>query len=146
MSRSLGIGVTVAAGIGVIVAYSALLVGTRVWERIDDFIGWDLSRVSGLTLAVIATVWLWLLLWATYQWGPPEPVRRSGIVALAVAGLVVLGSAAASALLPTKPSAVSVFGAIGVFLVWLYYIGIVIVAAPTALNGLLLAGRKQVRG
>ena len=146
VTRSLGIGVTVAAGLGVIVAYTALLVGTRFWEEIDDLVGWDLSRVSAWTLAVVAIIWLWLLLWAVYRWGPPVPIRRAGIVALAVAGLVVLGSALASWLIPSKPSAASVFGAIGVFLVWLYYIGIVIVGAPTVLNGLVLAVRNQLRG
>ena len=63
-----------------------------------------------------------------------------------VAALLVLGSWVAFSITPTNSSSLSVFGTVGVFLVWLYYIGIVIVAAPTLINAVSVAGRKLVKG
>jgi uncharacterized BrkB/YihY/UPF0761 family membrane protein len=53
----------------------------------------------------------------------------------------MVGSMLAVQVLPSIQSPVSVFGSLGVFLVWLYFIGIVVVAMPTIMYGLEAAFR-----
>jgi len=145
VARLLGIGVTVGAGIGVMVAYLIVLVGGRLWGDVADRIGVAGATVAqGISLAAVV-VWVWLLLWAIYQWGPPRPMPRSGIKAAVVSVILVAGSGIAFALFPTlESSTLSFLGAIGIFLVWLYFIGIVIVAAPTIVHALFAAVRNQL--
>ena len=117
-------------------AYFLILVGGRFWEAVRE----ELGLVGGTTLQWLSAsaiiVWGWLLLWAIYRWGPPRPLHRSGIVSAAVAVLIVVGSRIAFSVIPDfgTSSTLSFLGAVGVFLVWLYYIGIVVVAAPTVLT------------
>jgi YihY family inner membrane protein len=145
VSRLLGIGVTIAAGIGVMIAYLFALVGGRIWTAISDqfgIVGGNVARGIGIAAAV---TWVWLLLWAIYRWGPPEPMRRSGLNSGIVAVILVVGSLAAFALTPTfESSTLSFLGAIGLFLVWLYFIGIVVVAVPTILMALAAAVSNQL--
>ena len=146
VTRSLGIGVTVVAGIGVLVAYLVFAAGERLWSWVEDQVGVGTASAIQITLLIIAIAWGWGLLWAIYQWGPPIPVPSAGAVSAMVAALLVLGSWVAFNITPTNSSSLSVFGTVGVFLVWLYYIGIVIVAAPTLINAVSVAGRKLVKG
>lgn len=145
VSRLLGIGVTIAAGMGVMIAYLFALVGGRIWSAISDqfgIVGGNVARGIGIVAVV---TWVWLLLWAIYRWGPPEPMRRSGLNAGIVAVVLVVGSIAAFALAPTfDSSTLSFLGAIGLFLIWLYFIGIVVVAVPTILMALFAAVRNQL--
>ena len=147
VARLLGIGVTVGAGIGVMIAYLFVLLGGRIWGGIADRIGVAGANVAqGISFAAIV-VWGWLLLWAIYQWGPPRPMPRSGVKAAIVSVILVVGSGAAFALFPTfESSTLSFLGAIGIFLVWLYFIGIVIVAAPTVVYALTTAVRNLMHG
>ncbi|MFC2153582.1 hypothetical protein ACFLQ7_03005, partial [Actinomycetota bacterium] len=121
------------------------LVGGRIWTAISDqfgIVGGNVARGIGLVAVV---TWVWLLLWAIYRWGPPEPMRRSGLNSGIVAVILVVGSITAFALAPTfDSSTLSFFGAIGLFLVWLYFIGIVVVAVPTILMALAAAVRNQL--
>ena len=133
-SRALGVGVTLAAGAAVMVGYAVVLVGEELWSEISDRFGIGSASVARVLLIVVAILWVWGLLWAIYQWGPPTPLERSGIVAALVAALIFAGSNLAVRFFPSSSHALSVFGAMGVFLVWLYYVGAVIVAAPTLLN------------
>jgi membrane protein len=141
-SRLLGIGVTVAAGAAVMVGYSFVLVGEFLWDELSDRIGVTSASAARLLLFAVAILWTWGLLWAIYRWGPPTPLRRSGIVAAIVAALLVAGSMLAIEFFPSSGQTLSVFGAMGVFLVWLYYVGAVIVAAPTLVNALWTAIRN----
>lgn len=145
IARLLGIGVTIGAGVGVMVAYLFVLVGGRIWDDISDRIGITGASVAQAISVVAAIAWVWLLLWAIYRWGPPHPLARSGITAAVVAAILVIGSALAFALFPTfESSTLSFLGAIGIFLVWLYFIGVVVVAAPTIVMALYTAGRNLV--
>lgn len=146
VTRSLGIGVTVVAGIGVLVAYLLAAAGEVLWEWVEEQVGVGTTAAIQLTLLVIAIVWVWALLWAIYQWGPPKPVRRAGTVSAMVAALLVLGSWVAAEFVPATSGSLAIFGTVGVFLVWLYYIGMVVVAAPTVINAVAKAGRKLVQG
>ena len=145
VSRTLGIVVTVAAGAAVLVAYALALLGTRVWTGIEDQFGLATANAGKATMMAIAILWVWLLLWAIYRWGPPEPMPLPAITSASVAALLVLGSVVAFQLAPSGSAVLSVFGAIGVFLIWLYYVGIVVVAAPTGFAGVATALHAQAR-
>ncbi|MGI9584463.1 MAG: hypothetical protein ACR2N7_02620, partial [Acidimicrobiia bacterium] len=100
------------------------------------------ASVARLLLIAVAIIWVWGLLWAIYRWGPPSPLRRPGIIAAMVAALLVAGSMLAIRFFPTSSHTLSVFGAMGVFFIWLYYVGAVIVAAPTLVNAVWAAVRN----
>lgn len=146
VSRSLGIGVTVVAGIGVLVAYFVAAAGELVWRWVEDQAGVGTAVAAQITLLLIAVAWAWGLLWVIYRWGPPRPLPRAGLISAMVAALLVLGSYLAFDVVATNSSALAVFGTIGVLLVWLYYIGIVVVGAPTVIDAVIVAATKQVRG
>lgn len=146
VTRALGIGVTVVAGIGVMVGYLLLTAGERVWQWVEDSVGVGTTAAIQVTTLVIAIAWGWGLLWAIYRWGPPHPIRRAGLVSALVAALLVLGSYLAFNFVPTNANALAVFGVIGVILIWLYYVGIVLVAAPTLIDSVIAAGSKQLKG
>jgi membrane protein len=133
-SRLLGVAVTVVGGIGILGAYAVGLLGNRIWSGIADLIGVGGTGMAQLIVAVIAVAFVWFLLWAIYHWGPPQPMAHAGVVAGIVAGLVVFGTLLAARLSPEIGSGtIAVLGTAGVFLVWLYYIGVVVVAAPTVI-------------
>ena len=145
VARGLGIAVTVAAGVGVMAAYVVFLLGTRFWDELAEWLGitnGGLIRSFAIGLMIVL---VWLILWAIYRWGPPEPMSFAGAVAAGVAALLVIGTLIAVEIVPefSSTSAIALFGAIGVFLVWLYYCGIVIVAAPTVLAAIVGAARGQ---
>lgn len=146
-TRALGVLVTVGAGAAVLVAYMILLAGSRMWNAVVDAIGIAGANVIGVLGVVLTIVWMWLLLWVIYRWGPPRPMRHAGGVAAAVAALLVIGSIAAFSLIPQfgGSSTLSFLGAIGVLLLWLYYVGIVIVAAPTAVSAFAGAIGSRIR-
>jgi len=144
-SRGVGIVVTIGATIGILVAYASFTLGSRVFRELTDRVGTGTSFGVRLLLFAIAVVWVWFLLWAIYRWGPPRPMRNASVVAAAVAALLVLGSFIALNFYPANSSAVAMFGAIGVFLIWLYYIGIVIVAAPTVFSAFAGAIANAIR-
>lgn len=130
-SRLVGIFVTVGAAIGILISFTFLTVGSRIWAEVAGRLGQNAS-VGGRVLTIsLAIIWVWLLLWAIYRWGPPSPLPHASIIAALVAGLLVVGSIIAFDLIPATSSTLSILGALGVLLVWLYYLGIVVVAAPT---------------
>lgn len=143
-SRAFGFAVTVAAGAAVMVAYAVALIGETLLSEVTERIGFGSATAAGLIVIAVAILWTWGLLWAIYQWGPPTPLKRSGVVAAFVASLLVLGSMLAIRFFPSSDQTIAVFGAMGIFLVWLYYVGAVIVAAPTLLNAVWTALRNLV--
>ena len=146
VTRSFAIGVTALSAAGIMVAYFIAAAGENLWDWVEDNVGVGTTGAVQVTLLGIAIAWVFSLLWAVYRWGPPKPVPRSGLVSALVAALLVLGSYVAFEFLPTKANTLAVFGVLGVFLVWLYYIGIVIVAGPTVIDSIIAAARKQVKG
>lgn len=145
--RSTGIAVTVGAGIGVIVAYTLALLGTRISNAIRPQIpGMDID-VSGLLLTILAFCWVFTLLYAVYRWGAPQPIRQPAGTALVVTSILALGTWAALNVIPADAAAsVAVFGSFGIILFWMYSIGIVVVGGPIAVGSLLAvldANRQQ---
>lgn len=141
-SRLLGVAVTAVGGIGILAAYAVGLLGNRIWTGIADLFGFGGTGMAQLIVSAAAVAFVWFGLWAIYHWGPPQPMAHAGAVAGVVAGLIVFGTLLAARLSPEIDSgAIAVLGTAGVFLVWLYYIGVVVVAAPTIIAALVGAFR-----
>ncbi len=131
--RLVGMALTVAAGVSLILVSATLVIGGRVVDFLAALTGlsaldnvWDLARFP------VAVGGLFLFLLAVYRWGPPRPLPRpwlaAGVASVAsMVASVVLGLALArlGALGPTF----GVLGALAVVLVWLYVGAFVILAA-----------------
>jgi len=145
--RSTGILVTVGAGAGVIVAYSAVVFGTRVSEAIESWIPGNDLGLTSLILTTIALAWVFVLLLVVYRWGGPEPIRLAAGTAALVTAIIGVGTWGALNVMPAEAAAsVAVFGALGIILFWLYAVGVVVVGAPIAVGSLinvLDAGRQR---
>ena len=137
VTRGLGIAVTVGASIGVLAVYTVFAVGFTALVSSAEGVDRDLVGTPAVvSLSIGLIVWAWLLVWAIYQWGPPTPIRRAWLSAAVCGALLAAGSFGAVLVLPAIGSPVAVFGSLGVLLVWLYFVGIVVVATPTVLHGL----------
>ena len=84
------------------------------------------------TAVVLASLlWVFALLFVIYRFGPPQPLAYAGLNAAAVTVVLYLGTIIAAALLPRLSNqAIAVFGSVGVILLWLYFVGVVVVALP----------------
>ena len=132
-SRLVGIGVTVAAIVAIVVGYAALAVGDNAWEELTSFLGIGSIGLTRLVVGLLVYGWVLGRLWAVYRFGPPEPVAYAGVVSGLVTVVLVVGTGLMSVALPRFSSqAVAVFGSLGVMLLWLYFIGVVVVALPIA--------------
>jgi membrane protein len=130
-SRLVGIGVTVAAMIAILVGYAALAIGENAWQQVADLFGIGSVGLTQLLVGAVVYLWVFAMLWAVYRFGPPAPIPYTEITAAVVTVVVVVGTGLISSFLPKFGSqAVAVFGSVGVILVWLYFIGVVVVALP----------------
>lgn len=135
--RSTGILVTIGAGTGVFVAYALLAIGADLSGRFGRILPGELP-FQGFLLAGAAALWVFLLLFAVYRWGAAVPIRRPATTAALVTAVLAVGTWAAFNLVPSGGSvSVAIFGAIGLVLVWMYGIGVVVVAGPIAVGSLL---------
>jgi uncharacterized BrkB/YihY/UPF0761 family membrane protein len=135
-----GIVVTIAGGTSVVVAYLTLLIGNTAYEEFAEFIGFGSIGLGRFVIVVVIGGWIFLLLWVIYRYGPPNPFGHAAVSAAIVSAIVVTGTWAAQSVLPRFDlSSFAVFGTVGLVLVWLYCIGIVVVAIPVAVAGLFAA-------
>ncbi|MEZ5176479.1 MAG: YihY/virulence factor BrkB family protein [Acidimicrobiia bacterium] len=138
--RATGIVVTVAGGVAVMAAYLVMLIGGGVWRTVSDWLGLPGIGITQALAIALALAWVYLLLWVIYRYGPPEPVSFAWLTAAIVTAVLGLGTMIAVNLLPNVSSqAVAVFGSVGLALLWLYYIGVVVVAAPIGILSFLSA-------
>jgi len=130
-ARLTGIAVTIGAGTSVLVAYGLMLLGEDAWNEISNFIGAPQRVYAQVLVGIVAAIWVFGLLWVVYHFGPPKPVRRSVVVAAAVTLVLTAGTWIAFNLLPGDANeSLAVFGALGIILIWLYFVGMAVVAAP----------------
>ncbi|GMQ94342.1 MAG: hypothetical protein BMS9Abin12_1830 [Acidimicrobiia bacterium] len=135
--RSTGLLVTVGAGAGVFAAYTLFLVGGDLTGRFAPMFLGELP-IEQFLLTGVAVLWIFLLLFAVYRWGAAVSVRRPATTSAVVTAVLVVGTWAAFNLVPSGGSlSVAVFGTIGLVLVWMYGIGVVVVAGPIAVGSLL---------
>lgn len=143
-ARLTGIVVTIAGGTSIVVAYVALLVGNTAWEEIAKFIGFGSIGVTQFVVVLVVLGWVFLLLWVIYHFGPPTPFGHGAISAALVSIIIVVGTWAAQFILPrVDVSSLMVLGTVGLVLIWLYCIGIVLVAIPVAVVGFFAAFEDQ---
>lgn len=122
--RLVGIALTVAGGISLMLASSLLVAGRHLFQFLAGLTGveglidlWRWLRVP------VAAVGLYLFLLAFYRWGPPRPLPKAWLAALVATGGVILGSLGFGLYLSLAPEMGATFGALGavaVALVWLY--------------------------
>jgi len=132
-TRLTGIIVTVGAGVAVFVAYGALLIGENAWQQLSEWLGLPNVGMTQALLTAVALLWIFGLLWVIYRFGPPAPVDHAAIVAGGVTTVLAIGTVIAAQIVPSLGSeAIAVFGSLGVILLWLYYVGVVVIALPIA--------------
>lgn len=130
-TRLTGIAVTIGAGFSVMIGYGLMLLGEDAWNKMATYLGLPQREYVQILFGVVGVLWLFGLLWVVYHFGPPKPVRRSVVMAGAVTLVLVAGSWIAFNLLPGGANeSLAVFGALGIILIWLYFLGIAVVAAP----------------
>lgn len=130
-ARGTGIGVTIAAGASVMLGYALLLLGESAWENVAEFIGLGNVDAAQVLVGALVVLWMFGLLYIIYRLGPPTPVDYPAVTAAAVTFVLIIGTRLAIAVSPEINSqALAVFGTMGVLLVWLYGVGIVVVAVP----------------
>jgi membrane protein len=131
LARGVGVLVTVASGVSVLVGYSLLIFGETIWDQISSTLGLGSVSFAQFFLAFLVAVWVFGMLWAIYGFGPPQPVQHSAFVALVVEVVLAVGVWFAFNLIPSDTrSAVAAFGALGVILILFYFVGVTVVAAP----------------
>ena len=131
LARGVGVLVTVASGISVLVGYSLLIFGETLWDEISSTLGLGSVSFAQFFLAILVAVWVYGMLWAIYRFGPPRPVQHCSLVALIVEVVLAAGAWFAVNLIPSDTrSAVAAFGALGVILILFYFVGVAVVAAP----------------
>ncbi len=130
-ARLTGIVVTVAGGVAIMVAYAAMLIGENAWQEIADRLNLPGVGFARALVVLIALFWVFALLFVIYRFGPPQPLEYAALNSAIVTVVLFLGTAAAKALLPHVPNqAIAVFGSVGVILLWLYFVGVVVVSLP----------------
>jgi membrane protein len=131
LARGVGVLVTVASGVSVLVGYSLLIFGETIWDQISSALSLGSISLAQFFLAFLVAVWVFGMLWAIYRFGPPCPVQHSAFVALVVEVVLAAGAWFAVNLMPSDTrSAVAAFGALGVILILFYFVGVTVVAAP----------------
>ncbi|KAA3639163.1 MAG: hypothetical protein DWP92_05045 [Armatimonadetes bacterium] len=130
-ARLTGVVVTVGGGIAIMVAYGAMLIGENAWEEITATLNLPSVGFARGAVVLASLLWVFALLFVIYRFGPPEPLPYAAINAAAVTVVLYLGTIIAGALLPRLSNqAIAVFGSVGVILLWLYFVGVVVVALP----------------
>ncbi|MDK1019176.1 MAG: YihY/virulence factor BrkB family protein [Actinomycetota bacterium] len=145
--RVTGILVTIGAGFAVIAAYFLVVVGRILSHAIANEFGRQGQEVAQIVVVVVASFWVFALLYVIYRWGAPRPVPWTAITSALVTAVLAIGtwaifSVAASA---RAPASIAVFGAVGLILIWLYAVGMVVVGAPIAFGSLMRVLKSESR-
>jgi membrane protein len=129
--RGLGMLFTIGAGVALIAGYLVVFFGGFLLDLLQGT-GLDVGSVGWITAGVVI-VWLALLLYSIYRWGPPRPVQRpmlaASVATVVLAAMTVL-AAYLSPAIGGRSTTLSSLGAVGVVLIWLYAIGFVVITVP----------------
>lgn len=121
--RLIGIGLTIGAGVALLLVTLGLLIGRRVVEFFVDLTGIDAIETLWTWVSTpLAVVGLFVFMWALYHWGPPRPLPATGVAALAATVAATLVSSGFGWYL-SNFSLGSTYGLLGTFavaLLWLY--------------------------
>jgi membrane protein len=124
--RVVAIALTVGAGVALLSAGFLLVGGRRTVAFLADWTGIGFLDTLWVWLRVpVAAVGVYLFLLAFYQWGPPQPLRKSWLAAIVATAMALLASLGFGLYLSTSPSLGATFGTIGavaVAQVWLFIV------------------------
>ena len=131
-SRGLGILLTVASGLAFVLAYVVFIFGDHIVDFFETVTGQTSFGAIRQAVGIpILTIWVYLVLYAIYRWGPPQPVPGAWFAALLTALLTLVGTFLFSQLVPRfGGTTVAILGTVGVILLWLYYMGIMVILVP----------------
>ena len=127
--RGLGIVFTLGAGVALVGGYAVVLFGGALMEVLSQ-VGLNVGSITGLTIGVLF-MWVVLLLFAIYRWGPPVPIDRPLLAAVLAASIIGLMTWAAAYFVPSfGGTTLAALGAVGIVLVWLFSLGYVVIVVP----------------
>ena len=134
--RLIGIALTAGAGLSLVLVSLIVVVGGALAVFLSELTGWEgLGRVR-LSLGVPAAGFgMYVVLYAVYRWGPPEPIAGAAIAALAstlAAGATSFGYGLYLARLSASPF--GVLGALGLALLWLQITAYVLLFVAAAVG------------
>lgn len=122
--RLIGVALTMGGGAALLLSSFLLVAGRRVIRFLVELTGVEAIDTIWTWLRVpVAAAGLFLFLLACYRWGPPQPLPRAPVAALAASVGVIAASLAFGLYLSVTPSLGATFGVLGavaVTLVWLY--------------------------
>ncbi len=135
--RGVGVLFTIGAGLALVVGQIMILVGSALLSFIESWAGVDLLEdVTVVIGASTLAAWTWVVLYAIYRWGPPRPAPRPLLSAAIATLLIGIGSALFGWVIPMiSSSTIGFLGAVGVALLWMYYMGLILVSVPEVLDG-----------
>jgi membrane protein len=134
--RLIGVALTAGAGLSLVLVSVFVVLGGGVVKFLSQLTGWQgleqLRLVLGLPAAALG---LYLVLYAVYRWGPPEPIAGAGWAALGSTVAAVLTSAGYSVYLSRlAASPLGVLGALGLALLWLQVTAYVLLLVAAAVG------------
>lgn len=148
--RGVGVLFTIGAGLALVVGQVLILVGSALVRFIESWTGVDLlDDVTVLGGATTLAVWTCVVLFAIYRWGPPRPAPRPLPSAAVATVLIGVGTVLFGLVIPMiSSSTIGVLGAVGVALLWMYYMGLILVSVPEVLDGVMetFRSRRLVEG
>jgi membrane protein len=132
--RGLGILFTVMAGVALVGGYIVVVIGSLLEKLLESSL--DTQLDGALDSGTIAlSVWLVIVLFVIYRWGPPEPISGAFLAAVICSGLIVVGTWLASIIVPTfGTNTITFLGVVGVLLLWLYYVALATVMVPAVVS------------
>jgi membrane protein len=135
--RGVGVLFTIGAGLALVVGQVVILVGSALIRFIESWTGADLLEdVTVLAGATTLAAWTWVVIFAIYRWGPPQSAPRPLLSAAFATLLIGLGTLIFGWVIPMiSSSTIGVLGAVGVALLWMYYMGLILVSVPEVLTG-----------
>jgi len=132
-ARSIGILLTLGAGVALIVAYVVLLLGGWVVEVLRET-GISVGQVTTTSTLVIAA-WLVAVLFAVYRWGIAVPIRKPLISAIVTTALLVGATWLGAVMVPSiGGGTAAALGSLGIILVWSYAVGFIIIVTPSVVS------------
>jgi membrane protein len=134
--RLIGVALTAGAGLSLVLVSLFVVLGGAAVVFLQELTGWDGLEQIRLGLGFPAAfLGLYLVLYAIYRWGPPEPISGAALAALASTMAAVLTSVAYSIYLSRfTASPFGVLGALGLALLWLQVIAYVLLFVAAAVG------------
>lgn len=134
--RLIGLGLTFGAGVALILVSVVIAFGEPTVEFLAEHTGLEVLRTLRVSVGVpAAALAVYLILYAVYRFGPPEPISGAGLAALLSTLAAGVTSWAFSLYLSQfGSSAFGVLGAVGLGLLWFYLTAYVLLFVAAAVG------------